>query len=512
MALLLLTGCQVDTYVDIDVSDDGGGTVTVSVALDRAAAQRTIGFEEELPIGDLEATGWAVTEPVLEPDGRTWVQASKPFATADQLDVILTEVSGETGPFSDFGLEQVSEFAETTWTLNGTVDLTEGLADFSDPELTELLGGLPFGRSRESLEAALGAPMESFVSMTVGVNLPGDLQTTNAARSPLEGEEESEDPIVVDGTTTTVAGDAPLAIDPIREPAELEWYPDFADPAPSSIEAVAQTSRLAPRLWRWLGLGALVAAALALIYRLSQLLMDKMAEARERRRRRSRPDPVPSAPRPVGPMAQTVPSGPDDALRAVVLDAVGTIVRVDDVFEEIVLPFAREQGSTLTRDSVLDQYVARTLGATSSASFWSALGIHRDPQVLDDAFIRRLPLGDGITDFLFQARAKSLLVGAVANDAADWSARFRQLHELDPMINPWVTSAEVGTRLPNPAMLDTVQRALGVPPQATLLIGSRADVLDLARERGYRTVRYADNGTVAPGSTHPVLRSFTSSV
>ena len=53
----LLAGCQVDLHVDVQVNEDGSGSVTVAAGLDDAALARVGNLDQQLRVDDLEAGG-----------------------------------------------------------------------------------------------------------------------------------------------------------------------------------------------------------------------------------------------------------------------------------------------------------------------------------------------------------------------------------------------------------------------------------------------------------------------
>ncbi len=175
MALLVVlgAGCRIDTDVDIAVDPDGSGTVTVTVRLDRAAAAKVPDLDQSLLVADLRSTGWKVTGPDARQGGAVVVRATKGFARPEELATVMAEVSGREGPFRGFSLVRSHSFAKTTYRLEGTVDLSEGLEAFGDPELRVLLGGEMFGRPVADLEREAGAPLSEAVRFTVRADLPG---------------------------------------------------------------------------------------------------------------------------------------------------------------------------------------------------------------------------------------------------------------------------------------------------------------------------------------------------
>jgi hypothetical protein len=181
VAVVLGAGCQVDVAVEVDVDGDGSGTVEVAAALDEEAAARVPELADQLEVDDLEATGWTVTGPAEEDDGRTWVRASKPFATVEEAPGVLEEVSGPGGPFRDLRITRSPSLLVDTWRFQGTADLTAGLAAFSDDALRARLDGTDVGLPAEELAATAGRPLDEVFTFRVAVDLPGRVSSDGEA-------------------------------------------------------------------------------------------------------------------------------------------------------------------------------------------------------------------------------------------------------------------------------------------------------------------------------------------
>ena len=173
LALVLVAACQMDVEVGIDVESDGAGQVRVGVALDEEAARQVPQLADQLEVDDLVAAGWTVTGPAVEKDGRTWVRATKPFATPEEAASVLEQVSGPDGPFHDFRIDRSRSFWAETWHLVGGVDLTGGLAGFSDDALRQRLDGASFGATDAELVRRAGQPLAQAVRFRVEASLPG---------------------------------------------------------------------------------------------------------------------------------------------------------------------------------------------------------------------------------------------------------------------------------------------------------------------------------------------------
>jgi hypothetical protein len=159
--------------MDVAVEEDGSGRVEVVVALDRDAARRVPGLEDQLAVDDLEAAGWEVTGPERVDGGGVEVRASKGFASLDGLGDVVAEVSGRDGPLSDLVVERDRAAFGETWRVRGEADLRDGLEAFGDAGLRERLGGTSFGMSEDELEEAAGGPLHEAVRFRVTADVPG---------------------------------------------------------------------------------------------------------------------------------------------------------------------------------------------------------------------------------------------------------------------------------------------------------------------------------------------------
>lgn len=185
-ALVLLTaGCQVDIQVGVDVEPDGTGEVTVAAALDEAAAARVPALADQLEVDDLLAAGWTLTGPTPEADGRTWVRATKAFASPEEAGPVLDEISGADGPFRDLDVRRAPTLLRDEWHLTGTVDLRAGLAAFSDDALRARLDGTDVGLTPDELAAAAGRPLAQALTFRVAVVLPGEVTSNAPGRAAL---------------------------------------------------------------------------------------------------------------------------------------------------------------------------------------------------------------------------------------------------------------------------------------------------------------------------------------
>ena len=170
-ALLVASACEVGVGVDIDVAENGSGTVAVGVSLDRAAADALGDLASQLDLQDLALAGWDVTGPAREADNLLWVRATKRFGSAEELPAVLAEIAGPDA-FGGFELRRRSAFAEQTWEVAGQIDPAAALREVSDT--------LAFNAGlRERIVAAggefgNGVPLEG-LTVRLNIDLPGEL-------------------------------------------------------------------------------------------------------------------------------------------------------------------------------------------------------------------------------------------------------------------------------------------------------------------------------------------------
>lgn len=177
---VVLAGCQLTTQINITVEPDGSGELEVGIGLDDDALSRRPDILDDLAVDDLVDAGWIITGPAEEDDDLTWIRATHPFSSPDELGPLVDDIAGADGPFADFVVERDPGFAETTYRFSGTVDFSDGAAGLADdPELAEALGAEPI----ELLEERLGETVDRLVSVQVAVRLPGSVESNATTRA-----------------------------------------------------------------------------------------------------------------------------------------------------------------------------------------------------------------------------------------------------------------------------------------------------------------------------------------
>jgi hypothetical protein len=187
LVVICLPACQATVRVGINVAASGAGTVTVTATLDRDAASAVPDLAGMLRTADLQQAGWQIQGPTPAPGGGVTVVASRDFLTPAQAAEVIGELSGPAGPFHDLKVSRDVSRRGTTTAVNGTVDLTCGLACFGDSQLRQTLGA-NVGLDPAQLQEA-GIDPSQILNFAVDVRLPGVPQSSNA---PVQANGESQ--------------------------------------------------------------------------------------------------------------------------------------------------------------------------------------------------------------------------------------------------------------------------------------------------------------------------------
>ncbi|MCY4603490.1 MAG: HAD-IA family hydrolase [Gemmatimonadetes bacterium] len=172
--------------------------------------------------------------------------------------------------------------------------------------------------------------------------------------------------------------------------------------------------------------------------------------------------------------------------KILVLDAMGVIYQSCDDVEELLVPFIREQGSSIDRKAIEDLYTRASLGEFSSEEFWAKVGVDYN---LEDEYLDRHQLSVGLSDFLsvFKNQVKAPIY-CLSNDVSEWSIKLRKKFQLDQYIERWFISGDLKIRKPSPVIYDVLIRDANVKPTQILFVDDREKNIAKANEFGIQTV------------------------
>ncbi len=227
---MLAAGCRADIVVDIDISHDGAGTVTVEITFDeevmrwvpdlgdllitddltkwhirqqelesveglclsdiqlREMAETAVqAFQEDAPAVIAQQLVMEVVNELRTADGQCQrVTTSRRFADPDELSQILTEVDqspdGSPGLFRGVSFVAARDGARVLYDLTVTVGLDRPVAGLVNPATADALEGELFGLPIDEIEARAGAPLDELVTLVVQATVP-----QGAGRLPVDG-------------------------------------------------------------------------------------------------------------------------------------------------------------------------------------------------------------------------------------------------------------------------------------------------------------------------------------
>ncbi len=471
LAALVLSACQIDAVVDVEVLEDGSGTVAVTTSFNDQVIEAAPELVDALRTEDLPNAGWTVEE--LENSSQSVVvRATKSFATADDLNGVLGEIAGPNTLFSDFTVIRTRSFARTNYELTGVVDPRIGLTTFGDDNITGLVGN-PLGFSLAELEAVAGRPLDETLTLEVNVTLPDAVEANTTA---------------VDDRTAT-------------------WTISPQDIVETEIAITANIEDQIPRVWAAVALTAIgllvTLIAFRILARFGNRRVDEIGEevVQMRRPEKTAVDVTPVS----------APTDRAPRLELVVIDARGVLYDESNDVGARLVPFVRERGSKASLQEINDVFRSATLGRLSSAELWAQLGLTEDPAELDAAYTREFKLRPGVVDFIDRLHDRGLRVAVIANNVFGWSSLLRKRFDLSDRVDVFVVSGEIGARKPEAAFFEALRRMTKVDYADSLLIDDQIDDLDMARSLGMSTAMYvAQESQLPQSSPHPIVHGFDS--
>jgi len=464
----LATACRVESMVAVNVQDDGSGSVEVIVELDDEASRQIGNIEKQLRTDDLVSAGWEVSLPKDPEEAKTIVLATKSFVGKDSLVRVLEEVAGPS-VFSEVNLVSEKSFAKKIWTIEGKIDLTDGLSLFSDPSLDEALGGNLFGRSLEDLSFLSGCdeicdPAKSFL-FNFSVSLPG------ASESDL---------------------------------SEKVWTVPLGDQTPTPFIVSSTVDYSKPKAWRTVAYVFLGAALLLLLIRgIRNLTLVRQTTSSSEN---------PKKIKKTSEIIENIPTKEkeevDRSIELVVVGGKGVIWDGGADPEGLLVPFVRENGGLVDAEEIADRYKSASLGQLNSEEFWESVGVQGDPNLIDARYLSLVRLRPDALPFLNEMKRRGIPVACITNSVLSWSQQLRERLGVDEQIEYWVVSGEYGVRKPSNSIFEALRRLTGISFSNMLLVDSEIATLEAARGIGMSTVLMQSQIPIPSSFSHPKIKGF----
>jgi hypothetical protein len=149
-AAIVITGCRVDTAIDVAVKPDGSGVITVTATADKAVVDQAPGLARDLRFDDAEKAGWVNDRVSTPSSGGLQVVLHHDFTSAREATALLREVTGANGPLHGVEITRTSSSDGVVTELHGTLRVDGGLDAFADPDLLKAIGATPYANDIEA--------------------------------------------------------------------------------------------------------------------------------------------------------------------------------------------------------------------------------------------------------------------------------------------------------------------------------------------------------------------------
>lgn len=197
LSVVVLSACRVEVTTNLSVEPNGSGTISVTVTADKDVVAKAPELTTDLRFDDAVSAGWKVDGPTPTEDGGYQLVLSHSFPTPEVANALLAQLNGSKGPLHDMVLARSGKDTNSTWTLNGRLEVNGGLEAFVDESTLSLLGAAPYADAVKRSNKDLG----DAVGLTFTASIPGTVKQTTAAR---EGGELTWR-IPMDGTSTELS-------------------------------------------------------------------------------------------------------------------------------------------------------------------------------------------------------------------------------------------------------------------------------------------------------------------
>jgi hypothetical protein len=173
--VVVLGGCKANANLDIDIAEDGSGSVALSVTLDRGAVNALESGGQRLGsavlLADLERAGWTISPWKRDDKGSATIRLSKPFARIADLSSVLAEIDGSPGMVSEVLASRSRSRLRLRTSVSMLADL-RGIAAgvLSDAELAGRLRAA--GLDDREVERELSQEIGDSLTLRIHIALP----------------------------------------------------------------------------------------------------------------------------------------------------------------------------------------------------------------------------------------------------------------------------------------------------------------------------------------------------
>lgn len=165
----------------------------------------------------------------------------------------------------------------------------------------------------------------------------------------------------------------------------------------------------------------------------------------------------------------------------------GVIYKTGDDVGELLCPFIHENGGLTDNSEIEVLYRDASLGHLSAREFWERVKMN---PALEDNYLLRHQLTDGLLDFLREVRPRFASIWCLSNDVSEWSRKLREHFGLTQYIDGFVISGDVGCRKPDTAIYERLLEQARTKAHDAIFVDDRVGNLDSAASLGFETVLF----------------------
>jgi len=185
------------------------------------------------------------------------------------------------------------------------------------------------------------------------------------------------------------------------------------------------------------------------------------------------------------------------------------VVRPEEPVSDLLIPLITDEAPDTDPEFIRSQHRQLILGRLSREEFWEAMHLTDSAEELEARYMSSFRLVAGLHPFLARMSNNSIPVAAVGNQPRVWGDRLRTMASLDGSLSEWTVSGDVGSALPEPALLEATRRKMLVDHHDSFYLSNQLDHLDMARDLGLATGYFlAGTDETAPETDHDIVRGF----
>ena len=182
-------------------------------------------------------------------------------------------------------------------------------------------------------------------------------------------------------------------------------------------------------------------------------------------------------------------------IKFIIFDVMGVVFTVGDDVEGLLIPYICSLKAGTTAQNVKDAYLTASLGRMTSRELWALMGFEQS----DILEIERNYLEKSFTlDAGFLPCAKALKehygLALLSNDVSEWSKYLRSFYGIEPLIDAFFISGDLGVRKPDPQIYRIALDTLGTYPSECVFIDDSPERVDVARELGINSILFNRDG------------------